>query len=135
MTKNESSRAALQSAMVLSGFPQWYTNALKATMVWKERGESSLLVKLDGSSFEFRKGTTYAITTKGVKSFFKVTEFMLSKEEQDTGPAGLFFLEWNGTDWVDQDSLIDYLSMTCLPGGVGRRGFIVDWNTVESWNP
>jgi len=127
--------------MTSHGYPNWYVEALKTTILWEESPHSCVLTKTDGSTFEFKKDTTFAMTTRGTKSYFKVTGFMAAREEQgpsnaragEGGPAGLYFVEWNGMKWVEQDSVLEYLSMTCLPGGIGRRGFIVDWNTVEPW--
>ena len=114
-------------------FPTWYTESLKTTTVWCGSHETALLTKTDGTTFRFQRGTTFSLLTKGVRGFFKVTGFTEAHGPYDReGPAGLQFLEWNTKEWVGQDTFYPR-SMTVLPGGVGRHGFIVDWNSVEPW--
>jgi len=138
--KNEGRLTPVGTAMDSTGdFPTWYKESLKTTVLWTpcQENTSACLTKVNGTTFLFRKDTTFSLKSTGKTGYFRVTGFMDSKETAAAaprGPAGIYFVEWDGTQWIyDQGSPFEYRPMACFPGGAGRRGFVVDWNSVEPW--
>jgi len=117
-----------------SGFPLWYTDSLKATAAWHPvRKDVVVLTKMDGTTFEFERGTLYSLAMNGKTGQFKVAGIFSNDEEaalHERGPKGLYFQEWNGTEWLEPFTR----PMTMFPSGARHYGYIVDWNSVAAWS-
>ena len=106
-----------------------YRNTM-TKILWLQKGITAELTKESGEKIELSVGTL--VRYRGRPDGVKITGFS-SKEEDQRGPIGLYYLPWRGDHWAEVAWSLrgNPRHLIAFPVGSRHYGEQIEWNTVE----